>query len=381
MVRTVGGIFSAAMGALVALIFAFGTAERRYEERGGVIDAAPVREAMAREGALATQLGMTLQAQGDGALTERGSQGWWSMPLTIGPEECVAVVVGVDGAQRLGQLAIQATNRAPDEVATEAMARASNGGGLVAHAQWCERAAVPRRVVALSERVIGQSQRAVRSTLRWAVYRGPWATVGGPVRLNRGRLRSESLAALGDDLPAREARALFPADAAPLGAPMPLTMGLARLVPSDERTYGARIRASRGDANPPVNPRIDPTPVGGVPWVTGLPLDFGGLRAAQGADPSLAVHDPVVDLGLNDFRRVLAVVDRARLGVPCARVALVRQRYAHAARVEALDADGTRHPLPNQENLSVDARCPAAGPTVYLAPASDHDAWTLHALR
>lgn len=381
MVRVIGGIFSVTMGALVGLLVAVGTADRRWEERGGIIAASAVTSAMTSEGAEATRLGMTLQTQGTATPTERGSQGWWSMPVSIGNDECVAVVVGIDGAQRVSQLAIQATNRAPDEIADEAMARSSNGGGLVAHAQWCERHAVPRMVVALSGRVNSSSQRASASTLRWAVYRGPWAAVGGPVRLTRGRLRSESLAALGDDLAAREAQPLFPADAVPLGAPVPLTMGLARLLPSDAQTYGALVRASRGEANPEVNPRIDPSPVAGAPWNTGLPLDFGGIRESVGADPSIAVHDPVVDLGLNDFRRVLAVVDRARLGAPCARIALVRQRYAHAARVTALDADGTRRALTPRENLALDDRCPVAGATVYLAPASDHDRWTLHALR
>lgn len=378
MVRAIGGIFSAVLGALVGVFVALGAAERRYEERGGEIAAAAVREAMAREGALATRLGMTLRAQGEGTLTERGSLGWWSMPLEIAAEECVAVVVGIDGAQRVSQVAIQATNRAPDEIAEEAMARAHNGGGLVAHAQWCERRAVPRRVVALAERVVPQSQRAARATLRWAVYRAPWATVGGPVRLTRGQLRSESLAVLGDDLAAREAQPLFPADAVPLSARVPLTMGFARLLPSDAGTYGALIRAMRSDANPSVNPRIDPAPVAGAPWNTGLPVDFGGIRASLGGDATVAVHDPVIDLGLNEFRRVLAVVDRAHLGVPCARVALVRGRFAHAARVEALDPDGTRHPLPPRENVALDDRCPSQGPTVYLVPADDHDPWTLH---
>lgn len=375
MLRLAGGIFSAAMGAFAWLIVGMGMAERTYVETGGVIDGAAVRAAMAREGEVATRLGMRLAAQGEARVEEHGSRGAWSMPLPFAANECVAVVVGVEGRHRVAQLAIQGGARV-DEVSAEAMAQGSTGGGLVAHVQWCERGAVPRNVVALSDRVASMSQRN-DATLRWAVYRGSWDAVGGPTRLTRGRFRSEALAALGDDLAAREAAPLLPQDAQPLAAPIYLAMGAARLLPSDGRTYAALVRASQRNDNPRVNPRIDATVAPGAPWPTGLPLDFGGARMAAGADPALAVHDAVVDLGRNDFRRVLAVVDRARLGVPCARIALVRNRFAHGARVTAMDETGARRAIEARENVAIDAACPA-GVTLYLAPASDHDLWTLH---
>ncbi len=130
-----------------------------------------------------------------------------------------------------------------------------------------------------------------------------------------------------------------------------------------------------------MNPRVDPTLVSGAPWPTGLPINFAAVRSNVGADLSPAVHDPVTDLGFNDFRRVLAVVHRGRLGAPCAGVALVRNRFGYRPQVQAMQADGTVRDLPERENVALDEQCPVQGPTVYLAPFRDHDRWTLHVLR
>lgn len=379
MVRLLGALLGAAVGGFVWLVVAVRMAERGYVEEGGVIDPAVVRAAMAREGVVATRLGMRLAAQGEASIEERGSFGRWSLPLPIGAGECVAVVVGVDGRQGITQLAIQGGVRR-DEVSPEAMVAGSTNRGVVGHAQWCERAAIERHVVAASARLVSGSRLPAAATLRWAVYRGSWETVGGPTRLTRGRFRSEALAALGDDLAAQEALPLLPPGARALGPPALLTMGSVRLLPANARTYEALVRISQRHENPQVNPRIDPTTVPGAPWPTGLPLDFASVRLAAGADPTLPVHDPVVDLSRNEFRRVLAVVDRAGLGSPCATIALVRQRFAHEAEVTALEElpeDEAPRGLRIRENVALDARCPA-GVTVYLAPADDHDAWTLH---
>jgi hypothetical protein len=381
MVRWLGGVLSGLLGVLTALVVAAGAAPRRYVERGGLIEGAAVRAAMAAEGAEATRRGMALAAQGDATLTIHGSTGVWSMPLAFGANECVAVVVGVEGRQRVTRAAIQVSARTEDQISDDAMAQAGNGGGLVAQVQWCERSAATRRLVVTSDAVASGSERSAQNTLRWAVHRGPWRTVGGPVRLTRGSLRAEALEGLGDDLAATEARALFPNGVEAVGEAMPATLGFARLIPSDGVTYTALLRASTRGGDRRANPRVDPSTTPGVRWATGLPLDFGDLRARSGTDLSVPVHDPVVDLGLNDFRRVLAVVDRARLGAPCAGVVLSRQRYAFAARAEALDADGTVRQLGHRENVAVDDRCPVSGPTIYLAPSDDHDVWQVQIVR
>ncbi|MEZ4393889.1 MAG: hypothetical protein R3A48_22680 [Polyangiales bacterium] len=380
MVRALGGMISATLGVLVALVVAAATADRRQVEQGGVIDARDVRRAMTAEGEVARRAGMSLSAEGEGALALRGSRGAWSMPLRVGAGECVAVVVGISGRQRVQHVGLQLMSRAPDVVADDAMSLGSSGGGLVAHTQWCEREAVERRAVAVGEGVVSGSLRSAEHALRWAVYRGPWRAVGGPAGLTRGRLRPESLEALGADLALQQAEGLVNPSRL-LGPMIPISMGYARLLPSDAVTYRALVQASTMNENAQVNPRVDTSLVTWARWNTGLPVNFATVRRESGADLSAANHDPVVDLGLNDFRRVLAVIDRGRLGVACAEVALVRHRLGYRAVVEALDADGSRHPLDADQNVAFDARCPASGPTVYLAPVSDHDPWTVGLLR
>lgn len=381
MVRALGAAISATCGVLIAMIVAAASAERRQVERGGVIDDHALREALAREGEVARQAGMALSAEGEGTLSLRGSRGAWSLPVRIAASECVAVVVGSSGRQRVQSVAVQALARAPDVIAEDAMSVGSNGGGLVAHTQWCERASAERRLVAVSESVIDHGA-SLPSThrLRWAVYRGPWSRVGGLTGLSRGRFRPESIEAFGDDLALAEAQPRIPRgeDLAP---PIAIQMGFARLIPSDVGTYGALVRASMMNENPRVNPRVDTALVPGVRWNSGLPVNFGAVRAEAGVDLTAANHDPVVDLGLNDFRRVLAVIDRSRLGGGCVSAAFVRHRLGYLARAEAIDADGTRVSLSEQGNVTVDARCSTRGPTVYLAPFSDHDRWTVRLLR
>jgi hypothetical protein len=162
---------------------------------------------------------------------------------------------------------------------------------------------------------------------------------------------------------------------------IPITHGAARLLPADAETYAALIRVSVANGNPQVNPRVDPTVIPGAPWTTGLPVNFASVRASVGVDLSPAIHDPVTDLGLNDHRRVLAVVHRGRLGDACTGVALVRSRFGYRPQVQAIQGDGTARDLPERENVAFDEQCPVQGPTVYLAPLRDHDRWTLHLLR
>lgn len=380
MVRALGGMISATLGVIVAMVVAALTADRRQVEEGGVIDARDVRRAMAAEGEVARRAGMSLSAEGDGTLALRGSRGAWSMPVRIAAGECVAVVVGISGRQRVQHVGLQLMSRAPDVVADDAMSMGSNGGGLVAHTQWCEREAVERRAVAVGEGVVRGSLRSAEHALRWAIYRGAWRAVGGPSGLTRGRLRPESLEALGADLALQQSEALVTRSRL-LGPMIPISMGYARLLPSDAVTYRALVRASMMHENTQVNPRVDTSLVPWARWNSGLPVNFAAVRQETGADLSAANHDPVVDLGLNDFRRVLAVIDRGRLGVGCAEVALVRHRLGYSAEVEALDPDGARRPLDARQNVAFDTRCPAEGPTVYLAPVSDQDRWTVGLMR
>lgn len=380
MVRTLGVMISATLGAITAMVVAAGAAPRRWEESGGIIPGSVVQSALRAEGEVARAIGLAPAEHGTAALSLRGTSGAWSMPLRFRAGECMALLAGSEGRVRVQQVAIQGEARARDVIAHDAMAVGGNGGGVLAHAQWCEREAVTRVAVVTGEAVNGGSRLAADHTLHWAVHRGPWSTVGGPAGLTRGRLRAESLESLGDDLAVRLAEGVVP-PARRRETEIPITLGAARLLPADAETYGALIHASVANDNPQVNPRVDPTVVPGAPWPTGLPINFASVRGSVGADLSPAVHDPVTDLGFNDFRRVLAVVHRGRLGAPCAGVALVRNRFGYRPQVQAMQADGTVRELPERENVALDEQCPVQGPTVYLAPFRDHDRWTLHVLR
>lgn len=380
MVRTLGVMISATLGVITAMVVAAGAAPRRWEESGGIIAAAAVQRALRAEDEVARSTGLTLAEQGTAALSLHGTSGAWSMPLRVHAGECVALLAGIDGRARVQQVAIQGEARARGVIAHDAMSVGGNGGGVLAHTQWCEREAVNRVAVVTGESVNGGSLLAAQHTLRWAVYRGAWAEMGGPAALTRGRLRAESLESLGDDLALRLAERALPL-ARRRESAVPIALGAARLLPADGETYAALIRASVANDNPQVNPRVDPTVVPGVPWNTGLPINFATVRDSVGADLSPPVHDPVVDRGFNDFRRVLAVVHRGRLGAPCVGVALVRSRFGYRPQVQAMQADGTVRDLPERENVAFDEQCPVQGPTVYLAPFRDHDRWTLHVVR
>lgn len=380
MVRSLGVMISATLGAITAMLVAAGAAPRRWEESGGLITPAAVDAALRSEGEVARSIGMSLAAQGRGNLTLGGGSGAWSMPLRIEAGECVALLAGIDGRARVQQVAIQSESRTRDIIAHDALAVGGNGGGVVAHAQWCEREAITRVAVVTGEAVSSGSRLAAEHALRWAVYRGTWARVGGPAGLTRGRLRAESLEGLGDDLAAQLAESALP-PARRRGPEVPITFGAARLLPADAETYAALLAASVAHENPQVNPRVDPTVIPAAPWTTGLPINFAAVRASSGVDLSPALHDPVADLGLNDFRRVLAVVHRGRLGEPCTGVALARNRFGYRPQVQARQTDGTVRDLPERGNVAFDAQCPVQGPTVYLAPFRDHDRWTLHVVR
>jgi hypothetical protein len=169
MVRTLGVMISATLGAIAAMVVAAGAAPRRWEESGGIIAAPVVQRALRVEGEVARALGMSLAEQGTAALSLHGTAGAWSMPLRFRAGECVALLAASEGRVRVQQAAIQGEARARDVIAHDAMAIGGTGGGVLAHVQWCEREAVTRVAVVTGEAVSSGSRLAVEHTLRWAV--------------------------------------------------------------------------------------------------------------------------------------------------------------------------------------------------------------------
>ena len=140
-----------------------------------------------RETQTPQHLGMTLADQGEMALPRpHDDDGDWRWPITIGPEECVAVVAAAWGQRSLSRVAILSP-RGPGggEPLNEDMVF-----GVAGQAQWCERERrtlwVEVRTPSLARREppLGDAMRprSWPGGVRYAVYRGPWSTLGPHLR-------------------------------------------------------------------------------------------------------------------------------------------------------------------------------------------------------
>lgn len=381
-VRWIGLVGSFAAAGLAGLMMAAAarTSEPPPQRPGTAVSF--VEALIAPEVQLATSLSMTPSQQGEEGLsvTESGAGGLWSRPIDLAARECVAVVAGVTGHQRVESLALRSSLDPADQTWQAGVVSDAPGMALVAHVQWCTWE--PRRLLAvLRTRAIDNNlpPRQWEGQARWRVLRGSWATVGGTAGLRRGTFSDDAVAALGVE-PARERAVAL--GALPNATTLPIEVGAARLVPANERAWATLNAAVRGDTGEAVNPRVDAQPVSGAPFATGLPLNFAAMVARESGGALVPVHDAVVPTDSNRFRRVLASVDPERLGPGCWKLQFVRLRYGAEASLGRFEP-GTRRvtSVTARENLAADERCAASGPVLYVTSDSDHAPWELRVSR
>jgi hypothetical protein len=382
--RVLGLAISLVVALFAGLFVAAGRREVLPPPAPRAITRAEALAAFEGERALAVQRGMTLAEEGEAPVTLVGAVGVWRHPLPLGARECVAVIVTAYGYQSPSAVAVQDATADSSRITTYPVAPLSlhrEGVGLVAHAQWCNWEAQARVAVAETRPLRATARSPYESgVLHFAVYRGSWERVGGAGALTRGALSAPGLAALGAEPAALATAAQVPPGARALGAPIDLTMAGARLVPASAATYQRLYDAVRGELGVGVNPRVDPFVPPGDRWGLGLPVNFQQVAAGarRGAEPA-PLHDAVIEVGANRFRRVLAVVDAGRLGAPCATLLFTRLVVGQGAGVTRHDADGRATPLASVGNVARDAVCPARGTVIYTADDGDQETYRLSA--
>lgn len=380
------GLAVSLVGAMFAsMAVAFGMRERLPAPPLRAITAAEAAVAFDVERAAAAQLGMTLAEEGEAPVTTVNGLGVWRRPVALGAQECVAVIVSVRGYQAPRAVALQHPAADSSRITrhpTRPLSVHQGNEGLAAQAQWCNWE--PGSAVAVAETRSLDPDLASPfrdGVLRYAVYRGPWARVGGPAALTRGELSARGLADLGPEPAVLAGAALMAGNARSLGAPIDITLAGARLVPANATTYRRLYEAVRGRLEEPVNPRVDPFVPAGDRWGLGLPVNAREVIAGvlRGADAP-PLHDPVIEVGRNRFRRVIAVVDRGRLGASCVRLTFTRLVVGHGARVYRYDEGDSDvgSALATQGNVATDVSCPATGVTTYAVDDTDQETYRLN---
>ncbi len=379
------GLAVSLVGAMFAsMAVAFGMRERLPPPPLRAITAAEAAAAFDVERTAATQLGMTLAEEGEAPVTAVSGLGVWRRPIALGAQECVAVIVSVRGYQAPRAVALQ--NPAADSsritlYPTRPLSVHQGNEGLAAQTQWCNWTPGSAIAVAETRSLDPVSDSVFRdAVLHYAVYRGPWTRVGGPTALTRGELSARGLADLGPE-PAVLGGAAMAANARSLGAPIDITLAGARLVPANATTYRRLYEAVRGRLEEPVNPKVDPFVPPGDRWGLGLPVNAREVIAGvlHGADPP-PLHDPVIEVARNRFRRVIAVVDRGRLGASCVRLTFTRLVVGHGARVYRYDDSDSDigSALATQGNVATDVSCPATGVATYAVDDTDQESYRLN---
>jgi len=380
--RVLGLSISLVAAMFVFLFVAYGMRARLPPLPLRAIGRAEALSAFEGERQLATQLGMTLAEEGEAPVTLVDGVGVWRRPIALGARECVAVIVTAYGYQSPRAVAVQDLAADSSRITTYPVAPLSlhrGGEGLVAQTQWCNWEAQPRVAVAETRGTDPLTNSPFHEgVLHYAVYRGPWGRVGGPLALTRGELSAPGLASLGPEPAVLAAQSQVPPGARSLGAAIELTMAGARLLPANATTYQRLYDAVRGDLDAGVNPRVDPFVPPGDRWGLGLPVNFRQVTetALRGVrQPPL--HDAVIEVAENRFRRVLLVADLGRLGASCATLMFTRLVVAQGASLMRHQGAERGVAIPAQGNVVIDRQCPATGVAIYTASDSDQETYRL----
>ncbi len=377
----------AALGASVIMGYAFRDRWRTPKPLTPIA-AAVGDAAFAAEVARFAARAMVPQGQPVDAPTEAAGVGWsrFVHRFDIGADECVALVVASHegyAAPKQSGLFVAGTSveREFDGFVAQYTTQPASGDprwlyvasteGLATSLTWCAHA--PRSVEArvMFRTVDGFSPpRRADATARWQLLRAPWATYGGPRALHGTNVQRSALEALANEFTAPlEAAQRVPPEGLSERAPaVDVMAGAAALVPLNTTSAVELYALAARDAGVPVNPRV----LGPLSdEQRAIVTNAFNASAANRALP--AEHDAIVDLGRNDFYRVLAVIDGSQLPAECVTITLARgqglfspsiSRYSRLTR--------QRTPLANvRDNLATDRVCPTDGLFSYIVDDTD----------
>ncbi|MEI8258486.1 MAG: hypothetical protein WCJ30_22660, partial [Deltaproteobacteria bacterium] len=281
------------------------------------------------------------------------------VPVVVGPMECVSVLVTAFGFVRPAALRLMSTAAGPElELSSQTPT------GLVGHLQWCDVAGGTFQLqVRLQSHDANDREPYITGTARYEVLRAPWSSIGGPAGLNRGSPSSVMLrlqAGVGESRAFSMAAYVVPPNATPSGPPLRIPENAARIVPTDMRLFLLLQTTAARYTHAMVYPRIDAADVQAL-----------GLS-------TLAMYEPVIDVGFNEFRRVLAVVDFTSVSAQCVTLLFRRGVAVFPPAIQrapgAVPVAGT---LATRENAAWDRWCPGQGSVLYLVPDTDAAAYQL----
>ncbi|MDP3279071.1 MAG: hypothetical protein Q8Q09_28020 [Deltaproteobacteria bacterium] len=252
--------------------------------------------------------------------------GWsrWHQPLSIGDNECVAVVLATVGgvaAPRFGAILEQTEEsatrfessvpeRSGDFVPSAGMLSFASTEGSVMVLNWCEITHRSVNLHVMLQTVDGfERPRSAAARLAWRVLRAPWSVIGGfqglpypgisPAGIVRVQAGVPDAIARGESLIAQA----HPQTA--VSASWLIPEGEAALIPVSRETAQELAKLAARGLNLAVNPRTLESLTPAEKQL--IAESYTSFQRLDHSHP--APHDPIVDLGRNDFYRVLAVID------------------------------------------------------------------------
>lgn len=364
--KRVGCLVLAGIAAVIAGAFASVFASEIPQK--DPIPATAAAAALAREEALAAALGFAVVARHVEGGAATGSPPPVVVSLTAG--ECVAVVAAAWGHQQIKSVAVA------DE-AGEPLAKDEPTRALAAQAQWCaDRAGSYRLVVELTARDLYGRQTDGFVTVR--ELRAPESRTGGLGALRRGALTTAGKRSLTPAAFGAMAQRLSPASGAPIATDLVIPANAALLVPEDTVTYRELHQHAQNGTSDNVSPRTTQLPLTVPPaWrplaQPGGPTPFDQIRQRVTTAPATNPHFPF--LQEEGARRVIAVVDGRRLGVPCVELRFVRMLFGHDVLMRGHPRGGEAFQVASRENVASHRLC--AQLVTYSVPAEDHERYVL----
>lgn len=315
----------------------------------------------------------------------------WRQRFTIHAEECVALVVGVTSGYALPSFGALFPSEftALDDVVRERSSPSagvgnhpqslsqSTGAGATVTLNWCEHQEKTVDAVVVFRSVDGaHSPRRADAVLQTQLFRGPWALIGGPLSLPRpgpNPLALRRLAAESAD-PLGQAERELMEGLVMIEPPRTIQMGFASLFPVDSNTLSTLYHMAARDSGVAVHPRVLlSTP---EEMATGLAT----FMQLAGAASFPAEHDPIVDLGRNDFYRVLAVLGPNSTTDECQMLNFARGEGLFIPRVYRYNPiSRTKQVLtsPHTNNVVRDRLCTNEGTVSYIVNDTDQMTYRL----
>ncbi len=363
--RTAGLVVAGCFSAIAGLVGAYAFADEAAVQTVPVATPVEVtRAAVARELAAATAAGFAGAQDVSASARAVGAGGPLQLTVNLGERECVAVVAGVSGFQRLTAL----TLAAPGPAGTVAEAAVDHPEGAAGQVQYCATQAMSV-VVSLqtTRRSHERPPRYVDSAATVMLLRAPWSTTRGFAGLTRGRYDGTAVAFAGRGAEWDELTERQPAGATLAWPEAMVDRAHAVVAPSASGvvTWFARLSA-RETGTPMAHPRIAWNPT--TPSLEAL------------LPTSIAAHDPVVDVGFNEYRRVLLAFDPVAAGPGCVTVLLTRARYRTRPQVWRWTGQGAPAALAESGNVASDVVC-GGGSRVYVVGDDNADAYRVQAWR